>query len=82
MLNTPIIFFNLNLGVLHFQMYFVVFSVISYHLGKNMGMYDLSASRSDFWGMIDIGESQSESRCYPRSQWLKDEGGLSHAASV
>jgi len=49
---------------------------------KNMGLYDLSASRSDFWEMIDIAESQSESRCYPLSQWLKDEGGLSHAASV
>lgn len=47
-----------------------------------MGLYDLSASRSDFGGMIDIAESQSESRCYPRSQWLKDEGGLSHATSV
>ncbi len=41
-----------------------------------MGMYDLSASRSDFWGMIDIGESQSENRCYSYCQWLKDEGGL------
>lgn len=77
------IFFYLNLGALHFHM-FIAFGVFffsfffndCFSIRKNMGMYDLSASRSDFWVMIDIGQSQSENNCYPHSQWLKDEGGL------
>lgn len=35
-----------------------------------------------FGGMIDIGKSQSENRCYAHSQWLQDEGGILHAGSV
>lgn len=68
--------FYLNLGALHSQMYIAVFFIDCFSIRKNMGMYDLSASSCDFGGMIDIGESQSENRCYSFCQWLKDEGGL------